>query len=559
MVRARDVKSLASLGVISDLEYRDQEILPVLAERQVASFFKKNGAFTDDTFASEEARKSFFRGEKKCRITNRRLDHYFTRPDRIDPTLKVWLSRMEKDICLLLGDVGRAEELFRLKVRLTNGATEDRPRRRSYPYLKITGKLRAPRGGIPYVKDLLDYFHVDPATCKYRCVENNTVVLVPKSWKTHRTIAKEPTHSLPFQLALDSFLKRKLRKWGIDLSSQEKNQELARLGSLDGALATIDLSMASDTLSYNAVAWMLPWEWFKLFTAFRSSSFKSPWGDGVYSKFSSMGNGYTFSLETLIFGAACRAVGSRQFAVYGDDIVIETDKVPNLVRLLSFLGFLVNKEKSFVNRTCLFRESCGHDYFKGRLVTPFYIRELPEFSDKSGMCHVLNGLLAISDPGPLWETIVRLIRKNKLRLVPFNEDTRSGIFVSPHQAYRMGKIKTNRKPSIRGRPNPMYGFPSYEGYGVVQEVRKTYGRRSLFLWFLQKNGKERDVLIRPSFRQAQLMLDLNRARDELPPEVVVTSEVVIRSRYVHKTRRYQPVRSTTPNYLFLWDEVIGFS
>ena len=298
MIRARDVPSLASIGNIEDRVY-GPEIWSVLAQRQVAALFKKNEQFSDESRCSAAAELTFKRGETICRITNKRLDYFDEHKDRMKPELREWLARMEREIALLLGDRSEFDDAMPSLIRVTNGATEDRSRRRSLPFLKITGRLRAPRAAILALGCLLLTYGVDLASCVYTCVERNAIALVPKNWKTHRTIAKEPTHSLPFQLALDTWLKSKLKRWGIDLSSQEKNQEFARRGSIDGSIATIDLEMASDTLAFNCVAWLLPWDWFELLCSFRSSSFSAPWGTGNYAKFSSMGNGYTFTLETL--------------------------------------------------------------------------------------------------------------------------------------------------------------------------------------------------------------------------------------------------------------------
>lgn len=557
-LRARDVKSLASLGQILDSEYQESEINGLLAERQVASLFKKNDAFACDTACTEAARVSFVRAERKCRITNKRLDYYYTRRGRLPVRVERWLSRMERDIADLLGDVDAFVPGLPGLVRLTNGATEDRPRRRAYPFLKISGKLRAPRAAIPHIGNLLLEMGVDLSSCKFKATEENSVVLVPKNWKTHRTIAKEPTHSLPFQLALDSFLKKKLVRWGVDLSSQAKNQEMARLGSLDGSLATLDLEMASDTLSFNTVAWLLPVEWRRIFDSFRSSSYRAPWGAGKYAKYSSMGNGYTFTLETLIFTAACRAVGSSHYAVYGDDIVCETHKVAEVIELLRFLGFTVNKEKSFVNPASRFRESCGLDYYNGRRVTPFYLRELPKLSDYSSVSHVVNGLVAVSWPGPLWDYLAKLVVQLKLRLVPWNEDTRSGVFVTPHAAWVTKKLRTDHKPTRKGRPNPFYGSPVFDGYGQVQDVRKTYGWRSLLLWHICAGNGGVTVSAPVPMRTSALLLAA-RARHQgvATDRALCTSEVTLRSRYVHKTCRYDPKHEMTPSILFLWDTELG--
>lgn len=576
MIRARDVPSLANVGNIEDREYQVSELESVLAERQIAALFKKNEQFSDEDKCASAARLTFERGECICRISNRRLDWYGEHLDRLDPDLRRQLQRMEGDIASLLGNRAEFESAMPSMIRVTNGATEDRSRRRSLPFLKMTRKLRGPRAIVPALGNLLLSYGVDLSACSFKCVERNVITLVPKSWKTHRTIAKEPTHSLPFQLALDTWFKTKLGRWGIDLSSQQKNQEFARQGSIDGSLATIDLEMASDTLSFNAVAWLLPYEWFDLLRSFRSSSFSAPWGNGSYAKFSSMGNGYTFTLETLIFAAACRAVGSRQYTVYGDDIALETERVPSLIKLLKFLGFSVNDAKSFYNPLSRFRESCGCDYYNGHLVTPFYLRECPRESDRAGMSHALNGLVAAAlVPGPLWDWALAEVRRLGLALVPWNEDSRSGVFITPHLAWKTKKLRVCRHLRRDVHPekvvlsdgstvnryalqkDPNYGFPVYKGYTSKQDSRKTVGWRSLLLWFIEKNRGMRTSPPLPKRTAAYLMQNVGRSEAEIDDSTAtVKSSVIVRTRYVHGTCRYDPKPMTTPSYLFLWDEVV---
>jgi hypothetical protein len=580
MLRARDIASLAKIGRIEDREYQDPEIQSVLAERQIAVLFKKNEQFSDPVRCLANAQKTFERGELICRITNRRLDWYGLKPERMRPDLRRQVERMQQDIASLLGDVSDFDSAMPSLIRVTNGATEDRPRRRSLPFLKVSGMLRAPRTAVPALGRLLQFYGVDLTSCKFKCVERNVIALVLKNWETYRTIAKEATHSLPFQLALDGWFKTKLRRWGINLKSQEKNQEFARLGSIDGSFATVDLEMASDTCSFNAVALLLPFDWFQLLCQFRSSSFSAPWGTGTYAKFSSMGNGYTFTLETLIFAAACRAVGSRQYAVYGDDIALESDLVPNLVTLLNFLGFRVNDAKSFYNPESRFRESCGCDYYKGQLVTPFYLRECPKESDKAGMSHSLNGLIgAAMVPGPLWSWAADTVSRLGLRLVPWNEDSRSGVWITPHLAWRTKRLKVDRHHPPAPCPKmiilstgeeiarfdpvskPNFGYPVFEGYAPKQDSRKTYGWRSLLLWFIEKNCGRRDAVPsvpKPKRSATYLLQSSGKApSDLLGSTATVKSEVITRTRYVHSTCRFSPEPYTTPSHLFLWDEVVG--
>jgi hypothetical protein len=557
-LRARDVKTLSQVGEFQDREYPDSELWSVLVERQIASLFKKNDAFADEDRCAKAAEINFKAAERNCRITNKRLDWYWGREERLAPDLRAQLWRMQQEIEHLLGDTADFLGAMPKLVRLTSGATEDRSRRRSLPFLKVTRKLRGPRAAVPYIGRLLREYGVDLASCVYECVERNVITLVPKNWKTHRTIAKEPTHSLPFQLALDQWLKGRLKRWGIDLGTQTRNQELARLGSIDGSWATLDLSMASDTVSFNTVAWLLPWPWFELLCSFRSSSYSAPWGTGTYAKFSSMGNGFTFSLETLIFTAACRAVGSRHAAVYGDDIVIESAYAQSLVRLLRFLGFRLNDAKSFMHPQCSFRESCGSDWYRGHLVTPFYMRECPKETDRAGMSHLLNGLIACSNPGPTWDWCASEVRRLGLRLVPWNHDSRSGVWMTPQYCWRNRKLEIDRHVTRTGEKGPNYGFPTFKGYGQTRDSRKTVGIRSLFLWHLRKGYKGARPVPFSSGRSAVfLMQAIDQWENELYGTATVTSELTVRCRYVHKTLRFSPEPMTTPSYLFLLEEVMG--
>jgi hypothetical protein len=198
---------------------------------------------------------------------------------------------------------------------------------------------------------------------------------VPKNAKTHRSVCVEAGLNVTYQLALGSFMAKRLAAFGIDIRDQSLNQRRALEGSLTGALATLDLSSASDTVSRELVFELLPLEWADLLKWGRSSTVELPSGETMtQEKFASMGNGYTFPLETLIFwglAAACCDCDSDA-TVYGDDIVLPSEKFELLSEVLRYAGFLVNAGKSF--HTGPFRESCGKDYFRGIDVRPFYAK-----------------------------------------------------------------------------------------------------------------------------------------------------------------------------------------
>lgn len=211
-------------------------------------------------------------------------------------------------------------------------------------------------------------------------VRANKIVTVPKNAKTDRVIAIEPCMNIYVQKGLGGVIRNRLRQVGVDLNDQRKNQRLAREGSLDNSLVTIDLSSASDTVSIEIVRQLLPPDWVIALEMTRSPAGKLPSGEIItYQKFSSMGNGFTFELESLIFWALCSAVRSlsserdRRMAVYGDDIIVPQGISSAVCDVLEFAGFSVNKKKTHVDGP--FRESCGKHYFRGTDVTPIYVKD----------------------------------------------------------------------------------------------------------------------------------------------------------------------------------------
>lgn len=234
---------------------------------------------------------------------------------------------------------------------------------------------------------------------EFEWVEHMRVVTVDKDSKTKRTIGAEPTLNTYVQQGVGRAIRKRLRRIGIDLNDQSINQAWAQLAwELD--LATVDLSSASDLISYWLVELLLPPAWFKLLDACRSSYAKLPSGKVVeLAKFSSMGNGFTFELETLIFWATAQAVTEEVGAwtgcvsVYGDDIIVPAAAYDRLVEVFQLFGFRVNTEKSYSSGN--FYESCGEHYFGGENVTPVYQKEL--LDDVPQLVRAFNRLHRWSD------------------------------------------------------------------------------------------------------------------------------------------------------------------
>jgi hypothetical protein len=207
-------------------------------------------------------------------------------------------------------------------------------------------------------------------------VKGNRFTTVPKNAKTDRGIAVEPTLNMYVQKGIGKYIKKRLLYSGIDLSQQANNQSLAQRAYRDG-LATIDIAQASDSLAWGVILEFFPNDWQELIFLARSEYTETP--DGEFhplEKLSSMGNGYTFELETLVFSALAFTIVPREewadVSVYGDDIIVPQAHAHKMIDALNFLGFRVNGSKSFLAGN--FFESCGADYFKGVNVRPFYLR-----------------------------------------------------------------------------------------------------------------------------------------------------------------------------------------
>jgi len=103
---------------------------------------------------------------------------------------------------------------------------------------------------------------------------------------------------------------------------------------------------------------------------------------------STMGNGFTFPIQTVIFASILRAV-SRVFlpgiqarshlAVFGDDLICSREIYRQVDRYLRLFGFRPNARKTFHEGG--FRESCGTDWFYGQPVRPVFIKKIRSLQD----------------------------------------------------------------------------------------------------------------------------------------------------------------------------------
>jgi hypothetical protein len=283
----------------------------------------------------------------------------------------------------------------------------------------------------------------------HEIVHGSKLSFVPKSSEISRTICTEPVLNMLFQKGIASVIESRLRQvFGIDLSTQpDRNRELAQLGSVTQRFGTIDLKSASDSMSNALIRKVFPRDFHHWLYLTRSDYTTLPGGASLeLHMVSSMGNAFTFPLQTALFACLVKAVYRNlgiklrrpsfrvsgnidtvgNFAVFGDDIIVVSEAYDLMNRMLSILGFTVNLDKSFNEGP--FRESCGHDYYLGCNVRGVYVQTLLDANDCFSAINRLNRWSA-RHMCPLPRTVQRLKEEVGFRPVPLHEADDAGIKV----------------------------------------------------------------------------------------------------------------------------------
>jgi hypothetical protein len=332
----------------------------------------------------------FLLSEDMCRATNARLEDLSS----LNGDVSAVLYYASQKIAKVLGGVPTLDSL---DLSFGPGSNTSTKSLVSSSRTKMTSRLECSMNLLPILRELLEELpELSYAHSSYEALSRETYVVdvdvvpgklsfVPKNSRGHRSIVVEPPLNGLLQKGIGSCMKERLKVAGLDLSDQTANQKLARKGSIDGSLATIDLSMASDCVSRSLVWNLLPYDWAVLLDYARTPVVEYTHGKNepiriLVEKFSSMGNAYTFELETVLFyGLAygvCKflKIDSTDLRVYGDDIIIPSQGFDLLSVVLQECGFKLNAKKSF--SVGPFRESCGSDYLNGFDIRPYYLRTL---------------------------------------------------------------------------------------------------------------------------------------------------------------------------------------
>lgn len=347
--------------------------------------------------------------ERQCYITNQRLGHFIDRGDlTCSPASEIGIAefilRARKKVIDLIGIAPPTtfDGAFGPGATVSDAST----------HVTVCDKMSS----VPTLTSSA-IFHLFPwmgtqwgKACAalgrgWSIVRGDIYFHVPKDSKSHRACGKGPSLNVFYQLGLGRVMRRRLRKSRLDLELGQKiHGQVARAGSQTGDFCTIDLSSASDCVSKALVKLLMPHRWYDSLNDLRSPMTQVNGTWYLNEKFSAMGNGYTFELETTLFAALILALDDTlkpgvNMWVYGDDIIVPREFGAAVLSTLKFFGFTPNERKTFIDGP--FRESCGSDYFLGEPVRAHFLKEEPhEPQDYIALANGLKRVIAQKTLGP---------------------------------------------------------------------------------------------------------------------------------------------------------------
>lgn len=414
------LKSMLNFASALQSENLDQiNILREIRKIRMLTAFQKFPFSQNANEPTIKAFKNFLRFEHLCSLTNQDPIFHLYKDDEDSPELSTYdnlvttkiMRYIEEEISRILGDRPDLETLC-ANLRHGPGSTADKRGQRSILIEKFIPPISCTKSSEKLLQSTImfdrrwyrsiadagcfnDHIEYIEPSCEdiLREATCSSLEFVKKTSDIDRTITIEPTGNMYLQLGIDHLIRKSLKKIGVDINTQEKNQYLARYASESNELVTIDLSSASDSI---ALTWLnfFPPKWCDLILTCRTHK-TSVTDVRVCSdelilpleKISSMGNGYTFSLETLIYtaivSAVCRYHGYTlsscidMIAIYGDDIIVPKEIYGTLSYMLHRLGMRENMEKTFSHGPI--RESCGMDYYLGKRIDRYTIKNIPAY------------------------------------------------------------------------------------------------------------------------------------------------------------------------------------
>jgi len=266
-----------------EIDYSSSDVSDIMYARQILALFQKLDFLNLGFDKSQVAADRFCLSEEMCLQTNRRFQLYRSDPSIMGSDVHVVLHYATRKIRDILGPVPLLEDL---NFSFGPGANTNVKGDLACPRAKLSALLECSSNLSPTVADFLSevpmwtaIHAVEESDDSYICdvsVVPGKLIFVPKNAKTDRSICVEPTLNGFFQKGYGSFIRDRLLRFNINLRDQTRNQSLACQGSIDGSLATVDLTMASDCIATEFVREMLPDEWFNVLNSLRTSDVVLP-------------------------------------------------------------------------------------------------------------------------------------------------------------------------------------------------------------------------------------------------------------------------------------------
>jgi hypothetical protein len=350
---------------------------------------------------------------------------------------------------------------------------------------------------------LRDYFSGLPEEEKpmVSVVSGSRLSFVPKKFDSLRTMLVEPTLNQFFQQGLGKYIQERLKSGNIELETQPDCHGLLvkTISAESLPIATIDWSQASDRIWLKLCQLLLPTDWFAALEDCRSPVCTYRGKEYNLTMAGSMGCGYTFPLQTLLFLCLLRALAREsereQFvSVFGDDCICDSDLFPEVEWLASELKWQVNEDKSFVEGD--FRESCGVDAFRGVDCRPFFVERPDDVTSNAALAAWAYGVYNGSvESTPTASSVHRLewlttFLKNlgieRVLYVPPRFSEKSGVRIenpssitlsTPHHIYGSDvdgwhfRYLGQRRKRVKVDPEPYYLW-KLMGKGVPQDFKR---------------------------------------------------------------------------------------
>lgn len=474
--------------------------------------FTLDGRIIDQDVLAEKAFQGFL--DTEARLATLDFHHTTSRGENLPSAAVIHTAR--RKISGLLGEWSWSK--VTAGCAFSGGSSTRLTRRNGSPANKFTGTPHVTQGCLPVWQRYLDESPVWAdllrrgldGSFKYEVVPGSVFFTVDKSVDTRRPACKEPDINLFFQKGLGSYFRRCLKKinwdptssprsgaprWrGIDLNTQEWNSEFAFEASYTDRFSTIDLSAASDSVTMLLMYHLLPQDWFNYLSMIRSPVVKGLDGQPYYlHKVSTMGNGFTFELESLVFWAITSTVcelmrvSDRRVAIFGDDIICSSEAAPEVCWWLEYFGFIPNAKKTHIDGG--FRESCGKHYYHGYDVTPFNV--VNPLDSAYEVCHFINRLRQWStrtrvDISKVVRYAYRLYGEYAFPVVPHYMGTKAGLCVdSMTDILVHGKFSMEKDPGVS---KPFYQGICVKAY-VMRSRPKSYPDDGRYLNWLMVNDK----------------------------------------------------------------------